>query len=116
MVRHVRRDAEPLQFEFEDAGLGVVRVEVDDDEHLVRAVVGGLGEGDDLIVVHLLEAQVGVALERLVLAAAGIEAGDQAAQAVRPLNVPLLDLVLLRVVVLFLAGIRIVFAELILTP
>src|SRR5215472_2104999 len=57
----------------------------------------GFGEGQQSFVVGPEEAQGPILLERRVLAAEAVDLGDQRPQAARPLQVPVPDLILLRV-------------------
>ena len=63
-----------------------MRIEV--GHHDQRVVAGGLAVAEHQGVVDGVEAQVPVRLQRRILAADAIEAGDVVAQAVGPLEVP----------------------------
>src|SRR6266581_4584273 len=79
-------------------GLGPAGVEVDDHQ---QGVVGGdLGVGDESVVVDGDEAGGSAALERGVGVADAVDRGDHHGQAVRSVEVPGADLVLLRMQVL----------------
>src|SRR5438132_7073750 len=86
--------------EIDVARLAIERIEVHRDQDEVAALLLRIAE--QLLVVRRMEAQAPVALQRRVLLPHLVELGDQSAQAVRPLAVPALDLVLLGVEV-FLA-------------
>ena len=86
------------------ARLDVVRVEVDDDQDDVGEVGSGLPVGDHLVVIDREEPQVAVEVERRVLAADGVDPGDEVAEGPRSVEVPVADLVLLRVEIFLGAG------------
>src|SRR5262249_9591507 len=96
-------DPQLVKRQLDDAGLSVVWIEVDRDQHLVGKIVGAFAEHDDLIVVDLVEAQMSVGMEGWILAADLVHAGDQLPEAIGPIEIPMLDLELLRVGVLFFA-------------
>src|SRR2546422_394325 len=79
--------------EIEPAALRVLRIQVDRHQDQVVALLFRVAQ--ELVVVRRVEAQVPVALQRRVLLPHLIELGNEAAQAVRPLAVPALDLVFL---------------------
>src|SRR6185437_13707976 len=70
------------------ARLGVVRVEIDDDEHTLGAIEAALAVRDEGPIVDVMEAQSGIALQRRVVAADAIDQCDEVAQAVGPSALP----------------------------
>ena len=82
LERLVGRQAEGGEVEGERRLLHAGRVEVDDAQHHVAAVVAALGVGDDLLVVGAVEAQVAQPLQRRVAAADVVEPGDERRQRV----------------------------------
>ena len=104
-------DVELGEVEMHPTRLGVERVEVDDhDDRVGRLVVHSMPEGrvvgcdlrvgDDLVVVHLVEGERVVAVQRPVAATNLVHPAHQVSQALGLLEVPVTDGVLLRVVVL----------------
>src|SRR5919197_118833 len=87
--------------EIHPARLHITRVQVHHDEDEI--VPGLLGVADELVIVRRMEAQAPVALQRRVLAPHLIQPCDERPQALGPLTVPALDLVLLGVEVLLTA-------------
>src|SRR5438067_9847354 len=87
--------------EVDPARLRISRIEIHRDQNQVIARL--LRVADELLVVRRMEAQAPVALQRGVLLAYVVEPRDEWTQAVRPLALPALDLVLLGVQV-FLAS------------
>src|SRR5688572_1996055 len=87
--------------EIDPARMYVMRVEVNyrEDEVVSRL----LGVGDHLAVVDAVEAQAPVRLQRRIVLPHLVQLGDQLPQAVRPLALPALHLVLLRVEILLAA-------------
>src|SRR5687767_9010774 len=88
------------------ASLGVVRVEIDRDQHEVLLVRGKLAVIENLVVPGVVEIQVLELLQRRVLAPQPVDETDILANVPRTVPVPRLDLVLLRVEILLLAGDR----------
>src|SRR5438067_6665672 len=84
--------------EIDVARLRVVRIQVDRDQDQVAFLF--LGVAQQLLVVGRMKAQAPVALQSGVLLPHLVQLGDQPPQAVRPLAVPRLDLVLLRIQIL----------------
>src|SRR2546429_4735446 len=78
--------------------LRISRVEI--QRHQDEVVPRLLGVADELVIVGRMEAQAPVALQRGILLPHGVQAADERPQAVRPIALPALDLVLLRVEVL----------------
>src|SRR5262252_2231786 len=74
------------------AGLLPARVEVDDHDDRVTALVVALGVGEQLLVVGLQEAQRPVLLEHSVPATDAVEPGDERPEAAGPVQVPVPDL------------------------
>src|SRR3954470_21674438 len=81
--------------EIQPAGLQVVRIEVDRDQDEIVARL--LRVADELVIVRGVEAQAPVALQRGIRLPYGIQTADKWPQAVRPVTLPALDLVFLRI-------------------
>src|SRR5689334_23857561 len=99
IVEHVARTRRAVEIDV--ACLRVPWVEVHADEDQVVALL--LRVAKELIVVADVEAKAPVALQRGISMADRIQAGDELAQASRPVAIPALDLVLLGVEVLLAA-------------
>ena len=99
----VRVDPQCVEVELQPPLLRQARIEVHHREDDVRAVLGALAVGDELVVVDAVEAQAAVALQRGVLLPDAVHAADEVRQALRPLELPVADLILLRVEVLLAA-------------
>src|SRR6185436_18980899 len=98
--------------EVDPAGLREARIEVHGDENQVLTFL--LRVRQQLVVVGRMELQAPVGLQRDVLDPYCIQFPDQRSEAVRPLAVPALDLVLLGVEVFLAAGLaRLVLHQLV---
>src|ERR1700692_4275566 len=97
------RESHRGQVDIDKSRLRVMRV--DDDEHGLIAVRMRLAVGEQRIVIDGMEFQAAVALQRRVVAADAVHARDEVAQAVRTLQVPVTQLVLLRIKIIFAAGV-----------
>src|ERR1700704_1464538 len=101
----VAPDAEVLERQGDHAGLSVVGVDVDDGEDNVGKVGGGLGVGDQLLVLGWVEPEAAIAVQGRVFNPDFVDQCDQLAQAVRAVVVPLANLILLGVQVFLRTGI-----------
>src|SRR5262249_8575118 len=108
-------EAQGPQVQLQPPGLGVVRVEIDDDEHGVThgrasatatAVLEAarFAVGDEILIVDVMELQTPVALQGCVFSADAIDACNQLLQTVVPNAVPEPHLVLLRIEVFLAPG------------
>ncbi len=95
-------DVQIFERQVHEPRLLVVRIEVDHHQDLVHPILGALGEGDDLVVLRVVKAQVGVGLKCGIVTANLVDAADQRRQAVGAVDVPLFDLELLGIQVFFL--------------
>jgi len=95
----VVRDRELFEVEVDPAGLLLGGVEVDGDENFVRAT--GFAVAEDIGIVGWMEVERTVAMERGVVAADLVDLRDERSEAVAGGAVPVADLVLLAVEVLF---------------
>src|SRR5216684_4996796 len=82
----------------------VKRVQIAEDDYNVGKVVCRLAITDHFRIVRLMKKQIGVTLQGSILAANAVDACDEILQAPRTLQIPMLQLVLLGVEVLFAAG------------
>src|SRR5690242_11872425 len=90
-----RRDAERAEIEVEPSRMTMMDIHVHDDEHgRIRRRIA-LREAEELIVVATVEHERLVVLERWLLLADAIHDRDDLAEAVRAIDVPVLQLVLL---------------------
>src|SRR5438105_2847249 len=99
-ARTIRASAGKLGIAFPCSYRAMADCEVDDHHHDVRAVLGELHVREKLVVVDGQEPQPLVRLQRRVLPADPVDAGDERRQRVLAVQVPLAYLVLLRVQVL----------------
>src|SRR5215207_8603176 len=98
------------QRQMEPGLMGIEGVEVDDDQHPIRAIGCRLAVGSDVLVVAGVETQIVIEVQGRVLAADGVDAGDIRDDVPRAVPVPDLVFVLLGVEVLLPTGNRYVLA------
>src|SRR5260370_28695946 len=83
------------------ARLGVECVEVAKDDENVRTIIGSLAVTDHRGIIGLVESKIGIAMQGGTLSADPVAARNQVLQALRTTHVPLFQLVLLRIQILF---------------
>ena len=83
----------------------MICIEIDDHDYDIVQIVGVLAEADDLVVVDVVEPEIGVALQRLVLSTYPVHARDETLEAVRAVEIPVANLVFLRIEVFLAAGV-----------
>ena len=104
--------AKMLDWRLDKSALRVKRIEIHDDENHAVASRRHLAVEQQRLVVDRVETKVVVEMERAVLAPDPVQIGDQRLDISRPVPVALLELVFLRIEILFAAGERGVFAQL----
>src|SRR5690349_20937520 len=95
LIGHIRFHTERLQIELYPSRLRVIGIEIDHRQDDIGPVLGSLAVADHLLVADWMEAQTPVAVQGAVVAADGVEARNERAQALRALDIPLPDLVFL---------------------
>src|SRR6266545_1342975 len=88
-------DPQLLERQLQGAGTDVLGIQIDDRQHDVGAVRGSLRIGDEPIVADGVELQATVGLQGPVLVPDAIDLADERGQAVRPIDIPVSELVLL---------------------
>ena len=103
LVGAVVRNLQLIQWQSHIAELGVMRIEIDDHQDEVGAVVGLLAVADKLVVVGKVKLERPVTLQCLIAITYAVDACDQLAQTVGPIEIPMADFVLFRIEI-FLAA------------
>ena len=77
------------------AGVGMIRTQIDDDQYDVGSNRRALAITNQLIIICRVEMQALISVKRRILSTDLIHEADEVLQTVGPLDLPLLDLVLL---------------------
>ena len=91
----MRIEPQGVEVQLNPAGVGMIRAQIDDDQDDVGSIRRALAITNQLIIICRVEVQALIPVKRRILPTDPIHEADELLQTVGPLDLPLLDLVLL---------------------